>query len=102
MDTLFMNRLTLMRRETGIVMPLNSAFRCEKHDKDIGGAGVHPQGRAVDIRTYGRNADKLITLAPSYGFTGRGANQKGPYASRFLHIDDLGDGPHPRPWTWTY
>ncbi len=102
MNTLFMQRLTRMRRETGIVMPVTSGFRCELHDKDIGGAGVHPQGRAVDMNIYGKDADTIITLSPGYGFTGRGINQKGPYNKRFLHLDDLPDGSHPRPRTWTY
>lgn len=102
MDDHFMMKLTQMRRETGVVMPINSAYRCPVYDDKMGGAGVHPTGRAVDIRLSGEAADLIITIAPQYGFSGRGIKQRGPFGKRFIHLDDLDNGDHPRPRTWTY
>ncbi len=34
---------------------------------------------------------------------GIGIKQKGDYASRFVHLDDLPNGSgQPRPWCWSY
>ena len=49
-DTSFWLKLQTLRYLTGPLI-INSAFRCEKHNKKIGGSknSFHQRGRAVDI-----------------------------------------------------
>jgi len=107
MNDLFMKKIVALREVTEITMPVTSGYRCIYYDNEIGGAGVHPTGHGLDIQLSGSNADKIITLAPAFGMTGRGIDQKGAWDQRFIHLDDLEDGEHlgkyhPRPRTWTY
>lgn len=102
MDPAFMDRLQDLRNALGFPFIVSSAYRTPEYDRSIGGAGVHPLGRAVDLRVYGTRAFEIVTRAKAYGFTGIGVAQKGPRASRFIHLDDLPNGDHPRPWVWTY
>lgn len=102
MDPEFMDRLQDLRNALGFPFIINSAYRTPEYDRSIGGAGVHPMGRAVDLRVYGHRAFEIVTRAKAYGFTGIGVSQKGPRVSRFIHLDDLPNGDHPRPWVWTY
>jgi len=105
-DEGFMDRLQYMRENAGFQFKINSAYRCRKHNKRIGGASnsAHTQGRAVDIGCSHKEADWLIDNAKRFGFTGRGVNQKGDLAGRFVHLDDLlpGETGSPRPHTWSY
>ncbi len=103
-DTTFMDMLTSLRQQLDFPFIINSGFRTIKHDEDIGGAGVHPIGCAVDIRVYGYWAHELLSNAGSAGFTGIGVKQHGEYKDRYIHLDSIEEGSltHPRPWTWTY
>ncbi len=102
--TIFMDRLEALRSQLDFPFIVSSGFRAASHDKSIGGAGVHPTGRAVDLAIYGEWAFRVIALAGEAGFTGIGAKQHGPRQRRFIHLDDLpeDDPLHPRPWVWTY
>lgn len=102
MDAAFMARLEALRAELGRPLPVTSGYRCPEHDRAIGGAGVHPQGHAADLAVAGADAVRLVRAALELGFTGIGLHQKGPLAARFVHLDDLSGGPHPRPRLWTY
>lgn len=102
-----MRRLELLRGEFGRPMRLSSAYRCPAYDADIGGAGAHPTGHAVDVLIHGEAAFRLVALAVRRGFTGIGLHQRGPYAGRFVHLDDCPDerasgGARARPRIWTY
>ena len=102
MQVSFMAQLEGLRMAYDKPIILNSAYRCQRHDRAIGGAGVHPEGRAIDARIYGEYAYELAKLAFEFGFTGIGFNQKGPYSKRFIHLDNLSVLNFPRPRIWTY
>ncbi len=59
MDSEFMRRMDLVREEAGVPLYVNSAFRCLKHNKRIGGVSKswHTRGRAMDV-----HGGKKITL----------------------------------------
>lgn len=103
MNTDFMQKVVAMRRELGFPFIVASAYRCPEYNARIsstGSAGPHTTGRAMDIRVSGHQAHALIASALRHGITGIGVSQKGPHASRFIHIDTVDNGP--RPWVWSY
>ena len=108
MDPEFMKALQKVRNNYGRPMVVNSAYRCPVYDTTIGGKGVHPSGRAADIKTAGPNAYLLLRCAlerreprPKMPLIlGVGLKQHGLYSSRFIHLDTI-DGPK-RPRIWTY
>ena len=104
MDPYFMDSLQALRVACGFPFPVTSGFRAEEYDDSIGGAGVHPTGKAVDLQIYGHRVFEVVKLAAKFGFTGIGLSQKGDYSRRFIHLDTLpvGGSGHPRPWIWTY
>lgn len=59
---------------------------------------------AFDIKVYGADALELLVCAARLGWTGFGANQKGPIHGRYNHLDRLpARAPdRPRPTIWTY
>ncbi len=99
MSETFMARLQRVRDAYCRPIVVTSGFRCLEHDRSVGGAGVHPKGRAADIAVSGRDCFALVDLAISKGMTGIGLKQHGPHGGRFMHLDDLGS---PRPRIWTY
>lgn len=103
-DQHFMDKIQSLRNAFGNPMPVSSAARCPEHNSRVsrtGRTGPHTTGRAIDIAVRGAEALRLVGLAAQMGFTGIGVAQKG--ASRFIHIDDLHNGPGcPRPWIWSY
>jgi len=105
MDPDFMKKLVELRRFLGFPIILASAYRCPEHNQEVsntGPNGPHTTGRAIDAKLYGQRAYALVKAAPNFGFTGIGVNQKGDIGSRFIHLDDLTEMPHPRPWVWSY
>ena len=108
-DPRFMDRLQALRTKLGFPFSLSSAYRTPEHDRHIGGAGVHPQGCAVDIRVAGQRAYVLLQAAMEVEFSGIGISQRGSYNGRFIHLDDLENTydqatntGHPRPRIWSY
>lgn len=89
---------------------VTSGYRCEAHNRDIGGApnSAHMIGAAVDVLLSGGDAYRAVDFATYYSFsripvTGLGLMQKGPVESRWLHFDILPmNGPILRPYIWTY
>ena len=100
----FIERVERIRVRWGMPMVVTSAARCPNHNKAVSGTGEtgpHTTGRAIDFGVRGMAALRLVQLAIEEGFTGIGVAQKG--ASRFIHIDDLPNGPGcPRPFIWSY
>ncbi len=79
----FQEKITQLRVEYGQPMKINSCFRCEKHNKNIGGArnSYHKKGMAFDVKC-GNSKDKakLVKIALNIGFS------VGVYNS-FIHLD---------------
>jgi hypothetical protein len=59
----FLVKLQVIRSNIGLPMTITSGYRCEEHDKNIGGAGPHTTGRAVDISIMGQSAYLLLRYA---------------------------------------
>jgi uncharacterized protein YcbK (DUF882 family) len=76
-------------------MTVNSFFRCEQHNKAVGGASnsQHKYGRALDVVTSGLSARSVADkLRPHLG-TGKTIGGLGCYEdSGFVHIDNRPDG----------
>lgn len=102
----FLDRLEALREEFAKPMAVTSGYRSPEHNLAVsstGSAGPHTTGRAVDIGMFGRDAYRLISLAPRHGFTGIGVKQHGQSRARFVHLDDLPDAlDRPRPRLWSY
>lgn len=101
----FLYKLNALREECGFPFVVTSAYRCFKHNTDVGGKdrSPHPLGRGIDIHAIGAQALKIVELAPKHGFTGIGVSQKGPSKGRFIHLDDMpNELDRSRPWIWSY
>ena len=97
----FMEKLQVLRNNTGIPMTITSGYRCGIHNSKVSNTGLfgpHTTGRAADIGVSGQSAFLLLHAAIDV-MTGIGINQKGD--GRFLHFDDL-DEDYPRPMIWSY
>jgi len=98
-DPLAIRKLQALRDILGVPLTINSAARCEKHNKDIGGApnSRHISSRvkhsdAFDIAIVGLlTSNTLVKAALSVGFKGIGL------AHNFVHVDCRQDEA-----TWTY
>lgn len=106
MDANFMQKLHELRHFCDFPFKVTSGYRSPQYNAQVsktGKSGPHTTGRAVDIAVSGAQVFKVLNLAAVYGFTGIGLSQKGNYATRFIHLDDLPAGPRqPRPHVWTY
>lgn len=92
-DPLLIESLELLRKATGHLI-ITSGFRCEKHNKDVGGVGgsQHLIGRAADVKgRVGLNGNMLGAMAetvPAFKTGGVGINRKD-----WIHIDVRDSGP---------
>ena len=79
-----MHLLNKVREAYGKPMIVNSGYRCDKHNKEIGGSSnsAHLRGLAVDIKCE-TSADRflLLSLFYSVGFKRIGAYDK------WIHVD---------------
>ncbi|NBC48161.1 MAG: DUF882 domain-containing protein [Gammaproteobacteria bacterium] len=62
---------------------INSAYRTEAHNHNVGGApqSKHRLGQALDIELRGADISELAAAARAVGFTGIG------YYRTFIHVD---------------
>ena len=93
----FRDKLNRAREIADIPFILNSAFRCEFHNKDVGGSctSSHLVGCAVDIRCDNSHDRYLILNALiQVGFNRIGI------AKTFIHVDD--DLTKPSGVIWVY
>ena len=105
MDAEFMRKIINLRLAFAGPIIVNSGYRCAEHNKAVGGNehSAHLEGKAADIKVMGERAGKFMGLADYCGFKGIGVNQKGGWASRFIHIDTADvTKDRPRPWVWSY
>jgi len=103
MDPQFMRTLERIRDGFGRPLKITSGFRCPEYDARpfVGGAGVHPTGRAGDIGIWGEDVFHLLALVYADGtITGIGQKQHGPHAGRFIHLDTTHGPLRPRIWTY--
>ena len=104
MDDEFMEKLEKIRTTFGRPMRVTSGFRCPEYNNRhaaTGLTGPHTTGKAIDILISGREAFDLLWIIMNQDYMrGLGFNQKGPHASRYMHIDSLREGL--RPWIWSY
>lgn len=100
----FMRKLVALRDDLGVPLRVTSGFRCSAWNRNVsttGESGPHTTGRAVDIAIAGVEVYDLVRHALAREMMGIGLRQHGPWASRFIHLDDL-HIPGGRPRIWTY
>lgn len=102
----FMDRLEALRAIFDRPIRVNSGYRAPAYNARISKSGLegpHTTGRAGDFAVAGIEAWDLEGLARDAGFTGIGVMQRGDWAGRYLHLDDLETAPgRPRPRLWSY
>lgn len=93
----FRKKLNEARDIAGIPFILTSAFRCEKHNQDVGGTSesAHLEGLAVDIKcTDAWSRFKILSALFEVGFCRIGIGKT------FIHVDD--DLTKPQGVVWDY
>ena len=82
-DPKLVEYLQKIRDYFGKAVTINSAYRCEKHNKSVGGASQskHKFGQAADIKVSGIKPLKVAQYAEFIGIKGIGQY------SNFVHID---------------
>lgn len=103
MDPSVIDRLQELRTECDFPFIITSAYRSENHPAEVNKEkpGTHTKGIAIDILVSGSQAYEVIALAPQFGFTGIGVQQKGK--ARFIHLDLDGEKHGKiRPYIWSY
>ena len=89
-------KMDMAREIAGIPFYVNSAFRCEAHNRAVGGKqnSAHTRGYAVDIKCNRETKKVILEAVKQAGFRRIGL------ASNFIHVDD--DPSLHSPTTWTY
>lgn len=96
-DILFIERLDHAREHTDIPFKILSGYRCEKHNKEVGGVidSAHTKGLAADIAcTNSYQRWKIIDALKLVGFRRIGI------AKTFIHVDE--DMSKPLDVIWVY
>lgn len=67
---LLLRRIGLLRGALGRALIINSAYRCAKHNDEVGGVGnsKHRQGRALDVRVSAAAQEDFRAQALCCGF----------------------------------
>lgn len=80
-------KLRIARSKAGVIFIINSAFRCEDHNRKVGGKSnsAHLRGYAVDLKVVNsRDAMKILKSLLDAGFNRIGYNSR----YKFFHVDD--------------
>lgn len=82
-DSALVEILQRIREHFGKAVIINSGYRCEKHNKAVGGASssLHTKGKAADIVVKGINPAQVAAFAERIGVLGIGLYDN------FVHID---------------
>lgn len=99
MDEEFMDKLNLARSFADKPWKVNSAYRCPKHNKAVGGGNnsTHMAGKAVDISApTSQKKYEIISCALKAGFTRIGVGKN------FIHLDSGTTHKYPQRVVWTY
>jgi zinc D-Ala-D-Ala carboxypeptidase len=94
-DPKFMGIMDGIRDEVGRPVIINSWYRCEKHDKEVGGKGAHRTGQAADIKCL-TSAERYAIISAALN---QGANRIG-IAETFVHVDCADS--YPESVCWVY
>lgn len=88
LDEVLLEKLQELRDFLGVPLIINSAYRCEERNKQVGGTrnSLHKEGKAVDISlsTIPVHIDGLEEIAEHIGFDGIGKYYT------FIHLDTRG------------
>ena len=85
LNPLLVVRLQKLREKWGKALILNSGYRCEIHNRDVGGVkgSLHKVGQAADIRVPASEHARFRDLALNCGFS-----RAISYGNRhFIHIE---------------
>lgn len=96
MELMFLRKLDLARDLAGVPFKITSAFRCEKHNDNVGGEedSRHLIGEAVDIRARSQEVrGRIIKACQEVGLVSFSIS-KNP---GFIHVDTF-----PTPWIGLY
>ena len=87
-DSQLVNYLQKIRNHFGKAVTINSAYRCETHNKKIGGGSnsYHKKGQAADIKVSGVTPAEVAKYAESIGIKGIGLYETSADGF-FTHID---------------
>lgn len=98
MDHEFMMMLDAARDEAGVPFSINSGYRCDTYDAELGGKGNHNQGKAADIAVISsRNRFKILAALLDTGFDRIGLGKT------FIHVDNLDEAADkPTEVVWLY
>jgi zinc D-Ala-D-Ala carboxypeptidase len=79
------NTLQALRNLLNKPIKITSGFRCETHNKNVGGAknSYHMQGLAADVVIGGVDYEELVDICFNLGFTGIGVYKD----QGFIHLD---------------
>jgi len=95
MDDEFMDRIEFAREIADIPFHVNSGYRCPEYDTQIGGAGNHPTGKAMDIAVInGVTRARILFALHNAGFKRFGIDKY------FIHVDCVSDRPSPCVWIY--
>jgi len=97
MDKELIWKLDLLRELVGAPLIITSGFRCERHNKAVGGApnSAHLRGKAADIAcTDNLFRYKILKHAFYIGFPRIGIGKD------YIHLDVDRSLPHPRVWVY--
>lgn len=84
-DALFLAQLEKAREIAGVPFVINSGYRCEKHNREVGSTSRnHVSGKAADIRaTDGPTRGKILKGLYRAGFTRTGIGKT------YIHVDSM-------------
>ena len=85
-DPDLIRKLDALREDLGRPIIINSGYRCEQHNQNVGGSpnSQHLYGKAADIRCTGITPEALARYAGKYGFDGIADDCSG------IHVDVRG------------
>lgn len=97
MSDRFIEKLTIARHNAGIPFVISSGYRCQKHNREVGGVedSAHTNGFAADIHVH-NSRERFLMLKSLFavGFSRIGIGKD------FIHVDD--DYSKPRKVVWGY
>ena len=96
MNPKLIDALQLLRTILERPIYINSGYRCDKHNKEVGGSSnsQHVKGNAADIRIKGLSIEQMYKLVRSFPvFKGIGIYPE----QGFVHVDV-----RDKPSTWVY